>query len=177
MIPPIPDFDEALGQLRGFIAQVGHPCAGDLAWLFREDVSTQRRRVLVKVPLPPGNEGLARELYERGRALAIGVCLDVYCRLGPALCCTCWFVRDAEESARRLCWGLKLSVPAPGDLPVARPVRNGLLWAVLCWLDSRSGLSHFSRFLPSRDEPPPGTADPSRSGCPAQPRGGRDWSV
>ena len=128
MNQPIPVFDAAVQRLRGFMAELGHP-PGELAWVFREDVSTRRRRVLVKIPPPVGNERLARDRYDHGRGLGVGVCLDVFCRLGPAFCCTCWFVRDLEESARRLCWGLKLSVA--DDLPDARPVRSQLAWALL----------------------------------------------
>jgi hypothetical protein len=104
MAPSIPDFDEALSQLRVFLTSLGHS-PGELAWIFREDVSTRGGRALIKVPLPPGNERLARDRYEQGRGLGVGVCLEVFCRLGRALCCTCWFVRDTEESAYRLCSG------------------------------------------------------------------------
>lgn len=148
MVPPIPDFESAVERLRGFMLQLSLP-PGDLAWVFREDVSTRRRRVLVKVSPPPGNERLARSRYEEGRVLGIGVCLSVYCRMGPSYCCTCWFVRSLEESARRLCEGLKLSVAT--DLPQARPIRSPLVWAVRRWLDARSGFHHFRDFLPSRD--------------------------
>jgi hypothetical protein len=149
MLLPIPDFDAATQRLRGFMAQL-ELSPGELVWVFREDVSTHRRRVLVKVPLPPGNDQIARDRFEQGRSLGIGVCLDVYCRLRQAYCCTCWFVRDMEESARRLCGGLKLSVAS--DLPDARAVRSPLLWAIHRWLDARSGLHQFRDFLPQREE-------------------------
>jgi hypothetical protein len=147
MNEPIPNFDTAVQRLRGFMAHLNHP-PGELVWVFREDVSTRMRRVLVKVPLPTSNEQIARHCYEQGRALGIGVCLDVFCRLEPAFCGTCWFVSDLEESSRRLCWGLKLSVAS--DLPDARPVRSPLAWTVLRCLDARSGFHHFRDFLPSR---------------------------
>jgi hypothetical protein len=146
---PIPDFDAAVERLRGFLSDLGHP-PGEPVWVFREDVSTRRRRVRVKVPLSADNEGIARDRYEQGRRLGIGVCLDVFCRLGPAFCCTCWFVQDPEESARRLCSGLKLSVA--DALPDARPVRSRLAWSLLRWLDARSGFHYFRDFLPSRDD-------------------------
>jgi hypothetical protein len=145
----IPDFDVAVQRLRGFMDVLRHP-PGELAWVFREDVTTRRRRVLVKIPLLLSNERIVRGRYEQGRSLGVGVCLDVFCRLGTVYCCTCWFVRDMEESALRLCWGLKLSVA--DDLPDARPIRNPLAWAMLRWLDTRSGFHHLRDFLPSRDE-------------------------
>jgi hypothetical protein len=149
MILPIPDFDTAIQRLRSFMAQLGHS-PGELVWVFREDVSTHKRRVLVKVPLRPGNDRIARDRYERGRNLGIGVCLEVFCRLRQTYCCSCWFVRDPEESARRLCGGLKLSVGF--DLPDARAIRSPLVWAVWRWLDARSGFHHFRDFLPLREE-------------------------
>jgi hypothetical protein len=152
MNQPIPDFEVAVQRLRGFLTELGHP-PGELVWLFREDVSTRRRRVLIKVPLPTANERIARDRYEQGRGLGIGVCLDVFCRLGLAYCCTCWFVRDWEESAQRLCGGLKLSVA--DDLPDACPVRSRLAWAVCRWLDARSGFHHFRDFLPGREAAKP----------------------
>jgi hypothetical protein len=152
MISTIPDFATAVERFRALITQVGHP-ASELIWVFREDVSTYRRRVLVKVPIPDNNEQVARIRFEQGRSLGIGVCLDVYCRLGTALCCSTWFVEDLEESGRRLCSGLKLCVPAPGDLVVARPVRNGFIWRLRSWVDTRSGFDRFKNFLPLRCEP------------------------
>src|SRR3954469_8987600 len=110
MTPPIPDFRTAVEQFRDFLAQIGHP-ASELLWVFREDVSTRLRRVLVKVPLPANNERATADRYERGRAAGVGVCLFAYCRLGTGLCCSTWFATDHEASARRLCWGLKLSSP------------------------------------------------------------------
>jgi hypothetical protein len=171
MIPSIPDFDAAIQRLRCFMADLGHP-PDELVWVFREDVSTHRRRVLVKLPLPPGNGRVARDRYERGRGLGVGVCLDVFCRLGPSYCCTCWFVRDWEESARRLCGGLKLSVSS--DLPAARPVRSPLAWAVCRWLDARSGLHHFRNFLPPREGAKERTSGGRSSpGRPTRRRGGQ----
>jgi hypothetical protein len=151
MTGPIPDFDAALRQFRRFVSDVGHSprC---LLWIFREDVSTYRRRVLIRAPLPADNERVARVRYEYGRGLGIGVCVDGFCRLGADLCCTTWFVRDWEESARRLCGGLKLSVPSPADLAVARPVRGRLVWAVRSWLDAYSRYPHYGHVLPARDE-------------------------
>jgi hypothetical protein len=151
MAAPIEDFDTALRQFHRFLAGVGHPHR-HLLWIFREDVSTHKRRVLLKVPLPADNERVAQTHYEQGRRLGIGVCLEAFCRLGPALCCTTWFVRDWEESARRLCGGLKLRAPSPSDLVSARPVRGKLLWAARRWLDNHSGFNHFRNFLPARGD-------------------------
>jgi hypothetical protein len=151
MTAPIPDFEAALKQFRHFVADVGHSPRG-LLWIFREDVSTYRRRVLIRTPLPADNEQVARTRYEHGHNLGIGVCVNGFCQLGADLCCTTWFVSDLEESARRLCGGLKLSVPAPADLVVARPIRTKLVWAVRRWLDAHSKFHHYRHFLPTRDE-------------------------
>ncbi len=149
MVSPIPDFDTAVARLRNFIQEVGHP-PGELVWVFREDVSTYRRRVLIKIPLPVENERVARRRFEEGRRVGIGVCLSVFCRLGDAYCCTTWFVSDLEESARKLCYGLKLSVPAPADLDSARAVQGRLVWAVRRWLDGTSQFPFLRDFLPAR---------------------------
>jgi hypothetical protein len=155
--PSIPDFETALEQFRAFIAQVGHTPNG-LLWVFREDVSTHRRRILIKVPLPGDNERVAKARYDRGRQLGLGVCLEGFCRLGPALCCTTWYVEDLEESGRRLCRGLKLCVPCPADLVTAWPVRNRLVWTVRRWLDDRSRFNQVKNLLPTRHEHPPSKA-------------------
>jgi hypothetical protein len=148
--PPIPGFEVALDQFRAFISEMGYS-ANSLVWIFREDVSTNRRRVLIKVPLPHENERVARTRYEQGRALGIGVCLEVFCQLESALCCSTWFVKDLEESTSKLCYGLKLSVPPLTDLVIAEPVQNSLDWALRSQLDSRSEFNQFRDFLPERD--------------------------
>lgn len=149
MAETIPEFFIAVEQLREFLSTLGHP-PGEFVWIFREDASTFRRRVSIKVPLPATNEQVARGPYERGRELGFGVCLDVFCRLGSAYCCTCWYVRSWQESVERLCRGLKLRVGS--DLPDAIPVRSRLVWSYRCWADGRSDFHHFGGFLPSRDD-------------------------
>ncbi len=156
MISMIPNFETAFERFHAFVSDLGHP-ARELVWVFREDVSTYKRRVLVKIPIPNTNEQIARIRFEQGRSLGIGVCLEVYCRLGRALCCCTWFVESFEESARLLCSGLKLSAPAPEDLVVAQPVRNAVIWQVRRWRDARSGFGHFREFLPRRCGSPPET--------------------
>ena len=149
MTSEIPDFRTAVEQFRDFLTQIGHP-PDELNWIFREDVSTCRRRVLVRVPLPADNEGIAAARYEQGRAVGVGVCLFVYCRLGTALCCSTWFVKDHQESARRLCGGLKLSAPLPANVDVSQPVWDRRTWRAWRRLDRESGLAHFRNFLPPR---------------------------
>ena len=83
MTPKIPTFDLAVERLRALLAELGKP-GGQFAWVFREDVSLHGGRMRVKVPLPAGNEGEARARYEEGRALGVGVCLEVLARLGSA---------------------------------------------------------------------------------------------
>jgi hypothetical protein len=151
MPPEIPDFDAAVARLHGLLAELGQPL-GQPLWVFREDVSTHAGRFRVKVPLPAANERFARARYEQGRALGVGVCLEVLARLGRRYCCACWFVRDPEESARSCCRGLKLRV---WSTEPARPVRGWLAWAVHRWLDRRAGVGGPGGFLPTHEEQPP----------------------
>jgi hypothetical protein len=147
--PDIPCFEIAMARFRAFIGQLDHH-PRNLVWLFREDVTTNKRLVRIKIPLPVENEQIAKSRYEQGRSLGIGVCLDAFCWLESDLCCNTWFVRDLDESAQRLCYGLKLSVAT--DLPCGEPIQNWLSWKMRSWLDSKSGLDHFKGFLPSREE-------------------------
>jgi hypothetical protein len=146
--PGIPPFEIAVARFQAFVAQVGH-CPRKLVWLFREDVSTHTRRVLVKVPIPTENEQIARSRYEQGRRLGVGVCLDAFCWLESDLCCSVWFVGGFPEAARQLCYGLKLSVPT--ELSSGEPIRNEFWWNVRKQFDINSGLDHFKNFLPLRE--------------------------
>lgn len=88
------------------------------------------RRVLVRFPLSDENEWVAREAYEQGREVGIGVCLEVVCRLQSGYCCQVWYVKD-QESAYRNCSGLKLSIPF--DVVEGEPIGAVTVWQFYAW--------------------------------------------
>jgi hypothetical protein len=130
MNQPIPNFDTAVEQLRHFLGLASEP-VGELLWVSSDDVITLGRRILVRWPLSDENEWLARETFEQGKEIGIGVCLQVVCRLEGGYCCNVWFVKDEEESAYRNCSGLKLSIPC--ELVEGEPIGAMTVWQFYSW--------------------------------------------
>lgn len=131
------DFEAAVKDFRAFI--VGNGLPDRIAWVFREDVTTQGRQVAVRWPLSPGNETAVRRRYGDGIRRGLGLRLEVFCLLGEVSCCAIWVPEDDLAAEYAMLYGLKFLVPT--DPVVARPIRDGPLWRLKCWRDgwARSG--------------------------------------
>ncbi len=128
------DFDTVLVEFRAFIAREGFPT--DIVWIFREDVTSRKRRVAIRWPVPTENERVARERYSIGVRGGMGLRMEVFCLLVQKSCCTIWVPRDEIDASFAMLFGLKFSVPT---LPiVARLAQRGCLWKAICWWDRRS---------------------------------------
>ena len=62
----IPPFDEAIKQFQDFIAK--QQISTDLLWVLREDVSSYKRRILIKQPLPAENLKIVELLLKSRRS-------------------------------------------------------------------------------------------------------------
>ncbi len=145
----MPIFVDAVARFREFL--ISQQAPSELLWVFREDVSSRKRRVLIKEPLPPENVQLAESLYERGCQRGLGVQLDAFCLLGSRVCCYICLPEDESEAQHLMIDGLKLSVPT--DLLHARSVRSDVLWRVQVWLDERSSWNKAGQRLPRKTMP------------------------
>lgn len=132
--PIIEPFDAALERFRQFDAGQGLPA--QVVWVFREDVTSRRRRIAVRWPVAPDNEAVARKRYGVAVRRGLGLRLEVLCLLGGVSCCTIWVPNDDLDASYAMLSGLKLSVPT--NPITARPARKGLTWWLLCWFDRRS---------------------------------------
>lgn len=116
------DFDTALEEFRALIAREGFPV--DIAWIFREDVTSRRRRVAIRWPLPIGNEHLARDSYLLGVRGGMDLRIEVFCLAGRTSCCTVWVPGNEIDASYAMLTGLKFSVPT--DPVLARRVPRGI---------------------------------------------------
>lgn len=142
----LPEFGEAVLRLQEFLAR--EKLSEKLLWIFRKDVTSCKRRVVIKVPIPKENQRLAEARYEEGRNRDWGISLQVLCALGNSPCCYIWLPKNEMEAeyALMIDHGLKMSVPV--DLIQARAVKNGLLWRAYLWVDKNSGWEGLSEDLP-----------------------------
>lgn len=139
------DFDAVLVQFRAFIAREGFPT--DLAWITREDVTSRRRRVAIRWPVPTGNERLARNQYSIGVRGGMGLRIEVFCLAGRKSCCTVWVPGDETDASYAMLTGLKFSVPSS---PIrACRIPHGCCWKAVCWWDRRSEMGWLADTLPS----------------------------
>jgi hypothetical protein len=123
-----PPFEEAVSRLQAFLASKAHPT--DIAWVFRDDLTSNRRGVWVRLPLHGDNGVWAGRCYEIGLKKGLGIWLQMLFVLGNVSYCCVWFPVDEADAEYAMLAGLKLSVPE--TLPVAHPGKAGLAW----WLRS-----------------------------------------
>jgi hypothetical protein len=142
-------FDKAIREFECFIAKQG--LSTDLLWVFREDISSFKRRILIKEPLPEGNLNMAEALYKRGCAEKKGIRLEVLCLLGARPCCYVWVPRDRDEAERNLLLLSGFIMSIPEKLLSARGIRNPLAWAWYKWLDRKRGWNELADRVPRRD--------------------------
>ena len=147
--PQMPVFGEAVKKFQKFL--VSQHVSSELLWIFREDVISRKRRVLIKEPLPSENTRLVESLYERGCQRGLGVQLDMFCLLGSRPCCYVWLPEDEIDAQYMMVGGLKLSVPK--DWLHARWVKSNLVWRVHVWLDEQSGWNKAEDRLPHKQHP------------------------
>ena len=142
----MPPFADAVVQFRQFLVSQRVP--SELLWVFREDVTSRERRILVKEPLPLENERLVASLYERGCQHGLGVQIDAFCLLSSRVCCYIWMPEDESEAEYQMISGLKLSVPT--ELLQAYSVKSNLMWSVQTWLDEQSSWNKAEDRLPRK---------------------------
>ena len=147
--PEVPGFDDAVGQLKGFLA--GQNISTDLVWVFREDVVSYKLRLYVREPLPSGNERLVASFYERGLKRDLGIRFNTLCLLNSRPCCYIWLPEDREDAGYALLLMSKFIISAPTELSHARPVRNWLAWWAYKLLDEKSGWRDRANGVPHRN--------------------------
>jgi hypothetical protein len=133
----VPMFDEAIKQFQEFIAR--QQIVTDLLWVFREDLSSYKQRILIKQPLPEANLTMVKSLYECGRQQGLGVRLDMLCLLDAKPCCYVWVPKDIDEAGRHLLLLSKFIMSIPEKLLSARSIGNPLSWAWYKWYDRKRG--------------------------------------
>ena len=133
----LPTFGEATEQLRAFLSS--QQLSSEPIWVFREDVTSYKQRILIKEPVPPGNEVLVEMFYERGRQRGYGIRLEVLCVLGRQPCCYIWLPKDRIEAEYALMLFSPLIISAPTELPEAGRVTSKLKWRAYRWHDEKSG--------------------------------------
>jgi hypothetical protein len=144
-----PTFAEAVVRLRGFL--LSQKLSSQPLWVFREDVTSYKRRVLVKEPVPPENQKLVELYYELGRQRGYGVRIEVLCLLHKRPCCYIWLPQDRMDAEYALMLFSSLIISVPTELPEARPVTSELKWRAYRWHDEKSGLPLLVDRVPRRN--------------------------
>jgi hypothetical protein len=143
----VPDFAPAVERYREFLAADGVPT--EILWVEREDVTSYKRQIWVRLPLPAENPARAEDRYIRGRSRGLGLRLETLCALDGVACCYVWAPRDRVEAEQAMSTALRFSVPRP--VIHARPVRSRIAWAVLTLRNRRRSFSGLVDGVPTRD--------------------------
>jgi hypothetical protein len=128
-----PPFGEAVRRLRAFFAS--QSLSTEFRWVFRKDVICHKQNLLIKEPIPEGNERLAQALYEHGRRRGLGLRIETLCLLNSHPCCYIWLPKTEEDAQYALHLFSRFLISAPIDLCHARSVVNPIKWLV-------HGMSH-----------------------------------
>jgi hypothetical protein len=127
------DFSAAVARFQQFLRANNY--SENLVWLMPEDVlTTGKRFIYVRVPIPAINEMKARRVYDEGVAAGRGLVMSTVCRMSASTYCYLWFPRSADEVPQGI-WpqdgGLKLSARDKSSSPAGRPITHSVLWTLL----------------------------------------------
>jgi hypothetical protein len=127
------DFDAAVARFQRFLSANNY--SEKIVWVMPEDVlTTGKRFIYVRVPIPAGNEVKSRRMYDEGLAGGRGLLMSTVCRMKSLTYCFIWFPKSVEEVPQGI-WprdgSLKLSARDKSSSPPGRPIREGALWLLL----------------------------------------------
>ena len=90
------DFGGAVARFQQFLKANNY--SEKIVWVMPEEVlTTGKRFIYVRVPIPAINEMKARRMYEEGVAEGRGVVMSTVCRMSASTYYYLWFPRSAEE--------------------------------------------------------------------------------
>src|SRR5689334_17675851 len=125
----LPSFAEAVATFATFLEREGAP--GQLLWVDRDDVTSHRRRVWVRVRDASEAAHRAAARYEAGRERGLGVSLRAVCKAGASTACYVWVPKDETDASYAMQpRSLKCQVPLP--LIAASVVRSSIYWHFRC---------------------------------------------
>jgi hypothetical protein len=110
--PALPSFTEAVATFATFLEREGAPA--QLLWVDREDVTSFKRQVWIRVGHAVEAVARAAARYEAGRERGLGVALRAVCKVGACTACYVWVPNDKTDAAYAVQpRSLKCSVPVP----------------------------------------------------------------
>ena len=127
------DFDAAVARFQQFLSANNY--SEKIVWVTPENVlTTGKRFIYVRVPIPLSNEVKARRMYDQGLAGGRGLLMSTVCRMNASTYCYIWFPKSVEEVPQGI-WphdgSLKLSARDKSSSPAVSADREGALWSLL----------------------------------------------
>ncbi len=129
---PIPDsLEEAIPRFREFLRGQGWP--DQVQWLASGTVLPSKKGYYwIKSRKSEEGINVARETYQEGVVLGLGISLEALCNSGSVTFAYVLRPVDRDEAERLFIRDLKLSLPL--NPQPARVVKSSLLWSILNWL-------------------------------------------
>jgi len=123
--PALPSFTEAVSTFKAFLEREG--ASAQLLWVDREDVTSHRRQIWVRIGDAREAARRAEARYEAGREKGLGVSLRAVCKVGDSTACYVWVPKDKTDAEYAMQpRSLKCAVPVP--LISASVVRSSVYW-------------------------------------------------
>ena len=97
---PDADFGGAVARFQQFLKADNYN--ERIVWVMPEDIlTTGKRYIYIRVPIPAANEAKARRMYEEGLAQGRGLLMSTVCRMNASTYCYIWFSEVCRRSAAR----------------------------------------------------------------------------
>lgn len=121
----LPSFAEAVATFTTFLDREGAPT--QLLWVDREDVTSHRLQIWVRISGVSEAARRAEARYEAGRENGLGVSLRAVCKVGESAACYVWVPKNEIDASYAMQpRSLKCQVPVP--LISASVVRSSIHW-------------------------------------------------
>jgi len=124
-------FAESFANFRQFLKDQGLPQT--VVWVTQSDVlSSPKREIYVKIPVPQSNEKTVRELFDSPIGVRRGILFQALCHSRNITFVNAWTAEDAsEENGRLTPEDLKVSVPSGMNNVPGIAVKSALRWKYL----------------------------------------------
>lgn len=131
-----------------FLAREGKPT--EILWLFREDVSTYKRNLWLRVPVDAGNQRAVCALYAQGLERGLGVVLNQIGECANQSLGYVWIPADTSEMEGAMMSRGQLKLSILQSRYALRTVTGGLRWTWLKWRNQGLGGNGLATQLPER---------------------------
>ncbi|MDH3972718.1 MAG: hypothetical protein OEV42_00445 [Deltaproteobacteria bacterium] len=142
-----PTFENAIQSFEGFLKSENKSQA--IQWLFREDITTYKLKMWIKIPYFENHWEVAKKIYQLGLDRGFGIRIIQIGSINNDSLCYIWLPQDELDMDQSMMdHNLKLSISQTNR--GITPIKNSGFWNLIKWVNSKRGYNYLESDMPSR---------------------------